>query len=114
MLEVNIFPETDDTIICNTPTGEKIELSVFELDDLIATMVESLDLSLRNSRRAQLRKLVQLFDEKYGYRMSMVSMDSLVALKEQKMDTLKKSASPSVDQPSSTESNPEPTETLES
>jgi hypothetical protein len=114
MLEVNIFPEADDTIVCNTPTGEKIEVSVFDIDDMIVTMYESMELSFRNNRRMQLRKMVELFAEKYSYRMSMVSMDALIALKEQKMNILKKSASPSQSQLSFTESNPEPTETSES
>jgi hypothetical protein len=113
-VELNIFPETDELIVCNTPDGRQIEVSLFDLDDIVIEMIEGMDSNLQLSRRLQLKKLVDIFAAKYGYRMSAVSMDALIALKDQKMNTLKKNVFHSASQLSSMESSQEPNESSES
>ena len=108
--ELNLFPEDDTLIICKKPDGSSINIDVLELEEMSHSLFESPEESL--SYTQYIGKMCGLFNDKYGFPISRVSMASLVRAKDEILERLKKSIPTQLESVNSTLSSQEPEESL--
>lgn len=116
-MELQLFPPEDTTIKCKTPEGETIEVDAMDLDELILQVYDEYPsdqtpkVTYPNIPRKEYLGLVrEKFDQRYGYRMSLRSMDILLDTKTEILNKIKKNSYQQSDPVSSTESSQEQTE----
>jgi hypothetical protein len=116
-MELQLFPPEDTTIKCKTPEGETIEVDAMDLDELILQVYDEYPsdqtpkVTYPNIPRKEYLGLVrEKFAQRYGYRMSLRSMDILLDTKTEILNKIKKNSYQQSDPVSSMESSQEQTE----
>lgn len=89
MKELNLFPSEDTLIVCKTPDGQSIEIDAMEIDAMLHDVytekrVTSLSLS------EMLKEMTKKFEERFGFKMSLRSMDILIHEKDELLISVKK------------------------
>ena len=110
MIELNIFPPEDTTIVLRKPDGEAITLDVLELEALSHSLFHQPGESLPFDE--YITKMRDLFEQKYGYKMSIASMQHVVSIKNDKLEFIKKNTITPLGHASAMESNQELRESL--
>lgn len=105
-MELQLFPPEDTTILCKVPDGEAISVDAMELDDMIMDVYAEYP-KPEIPRKEYLILMRNKFAERYGYRMSLRSMDILLDVKTEMLNRIKKNSYPQSDPVNSTESNQE-------
>lgn len=88
MTELNIFPAEDTTIKLRKKDGEVIELDAIELESLSNSLFDVQGTSLPYDE--YLIKMRDAFETKYGYKMSLASMQNVIAAKNDILENIKK------------------------
>lgn len=109
--EFNIFPEEDTTIICRKPDGTTIEVDAMDLDQMAIEVYHNRESMPVNE---YLSEMCAKFKQKYGFPISMRSMDYLIDKKRTILEELKKNSFPVLEPVNSMESSQNANETSES
>lgn len=87
--ELNLFPPEDTLIRCKKPDGTYIEVDAMEIDAMVGEAY-----SIKQVSTMTVYDLVSIvadiFEKKYGYKMSRRSMDLLIMTKDKLLTELKK------------------------
>lgn len=105
-MELQLFPPEDTTIKCKLPDGSIIEVDAMDLDDMIMDVYATYP-QPEIPRKEYLHLMRDKFAERYGYRMSLRSIDILLDAKTDILNRIKKNSYPQSDPVNSTESNQE-------
>lgn len=104
--ELNLFPEDDTLIICKKPDGSPINIDVLDLEEMSHSLFSSPEDYLPYTE--YINRLCSLFNEKYGFPISRMSMSNLVAVKDEILERLKKSIPTQLESVNSIQSNQVP------
>lgn len=102
MTELNIFPPEDTTIILRKPDKTAIELDVLELEALSHSVFQVAGESMLFNE--YVLKMRDAFEQKYGYRMSIISMQGVISAKDDKLEYIKKNTTTPLEPVSATAS----------
>ena len=108
MTELNIFPPEDTTIVLRKPDRTAIELDVLELEALSHSLFSVAGESMPFDE--YVLKMRDTFEQKYGYRMSIASMQYVISIKNDKLEYIKKNTTTPLEPANATESSREPLE----
>lgn len=109
--EIDLFPPEDTLIKCKTPEGLCIEIDAMDVDEMMAEVYNG---RKELSTQELLTGMCEKFKQRYGYGMSRRSMDVLIDVKTDILNRIKKNSLAQLSRASTTESNQEQTENLES
>jgi hypothetical protein len=105
MTELNIFPPEDTAIVLRKPDKSAITIDVLDLEALSHSLFNEAGSSMPFDE--YVIKMCDAFETKYGYRMSIASMQHVIAAKNDKLEYIKKNTTTPLEPASATESNQE-------
>jgi hypothetical protein len=88
MTELNIFPPEDTTVVLRKPDKTAIELDVLELEALSHSLFSVAGEEIPFDE--YVLKMRDAFEQKYGYKMSIASMQYVISIKNDKLEYIKK------------------------
>lgn len=88
--ELNLFPPEDTLIRCKIPNSDKIiEVDAMEIDAMVGEAYARKQVSSMTVYEL-VKEVVDIFNDKYNYKMSHRSMDLLIMTKDKILTELKK------------------------